>query len=274
VGNSVLWTTAKGTSDTRVAASIRLTHHRAVAGTSASPALATRQADCSAYFSPLPTPVVPDYAKACKNGAAGRYSSACSCLGVTKPTATCVLNGPKATSIVKNFAYLLTHPQAKDFQAKANAIIGDKFQDTSASINYLAGMSSPPVSSSWIPASSDTDCFQSALNAVTFPNKQAFIAGQSQQPPIPSLQTLDIFYTCNKIAWRWLASGIGSTLYDVKGIETFTIDNSGKISEVFVEFNSAPWVVDIAGTCSPPSVAAAPPPSGTSSAPSPKSSAP
>ncbi|OAL40155.1 hypothetical protein AYO20_00575 [Fonsecaea nubica] len=199
---------------------------RAVTGTAGQPPLATRQADCSAFFSPAPTPTVPTYASACSG--ASRYSSACSCLGITAPTYTCV-SSAQATSIVNTFASFLTAPQAPDFAAKANALLADNFTDTSDSINFLAGY----------PASH-------------FHSKAAFIGGQGAQPPIPTLTTLDIFFSCNKVAWRWVAQGIGSGQYAVKGIDTFTITPSGQISQVFAEFNSATWAADYAGA-SPPS---------------------
>ncbi|KIW78127.1 hypothetical protein Z517_07960 [Fonsecaea pedrosoi CBS 271.37] len=201
---------------------------RAVTGTAGQPPLATRQADCSAFFSPAPTPTVPAYASACSG--ASRYSSACSCLGITAPTYTCV-SSAQATNIVNTFASFLTAPQAPDFAAKANALLADNFTDTSDSINFLAGY---------------------PLGSTTFPSKAAFIGGQGAQPPIPTLTTLDIFFSCNKIAWRWVAQGIGSGQYAVKGIDTFTITPSGQISQVFAEFNSAAWAADYAGA-SPPS---------------------
>jgi hypothetical protein len=114
-----------------------LIHLRAVTGTNAPQPLATRQADCSAFFSPVPTPTVPAYASSCNGGL--RYSSACSCLGVAKPTYTC-LSGAQATNIVSTFASFLTQPQATDFTTKANALLASDFTDTSDSINFLAGI--------------------------------------------------------------------------------------------------------------------------------------
>ncbi|KIY01493.1 uncharacterized protein Z520_03045 [Fonsecaea multimorphosa CBS 102226] len=200
---------------------------RAVTGSAGQPALATRHADCSAFFSPVPTPTVPTYASACSGAA--RYSSACSCLGITAPTYTCV-SAAQATNIVNTFASFLTAPQAADFSTKANALLADNFTDTSDSINWLAGY---------------------PLGGVTFPSKAAFIGGQGAQPPIPTLTTLDIFFSCNKIAWRWLAQGIGSGQYEVKGMDMFTITPAGQISQVFSEFNSGAWAADLAGASSP-----------------------
>ncbi|KAL6244810.1 hypothetical protein RBB50_008338 [Rhinocladiella similis] len=192
----------------------------AVTGNSAGLPLAVRQADCSAFLSPSPTPTVPSYASACNPS---KYSSACACLDYAAPTDTCITPA-KATWIVDTFASLLTAPQAPDFSSKANALLASTFTDTSGSINFLANKN---------------------ISAVTFPNKEAFIVGQGSQPPIPVLKTLDIFFTCTKIAWRWVAQGIGSGQYEVKGIDTFTITPGGQISEAYAEFNSGAWLADI-----------------------------
>lgn len=79
-----------------------------------------------------------------------------------------------------------------------------------------------------------------------YPSKQAFILGQAQTPPIPQLQTLGYFYSCDQIAWRWNGSGIGSNKYEVKGIITFDVDvASSKIGQVYSEFNTGAWLSDI-----------------------------
>ncbi|KAJ9608991.1 hypothetical protein H2200_006762 [Cladophialophora chaetospira] len=195
---------------------------RAVTGTNAAKPLATRQADCSAFWS-HPSPTVPAYASAC-NGNTG-YSSACGCLGVPRPTSTC-LSPSQATNIVNTYASFLTAPQAPDFATKVNAALSADFKDYSDSILWLAG-------------------YPLGVNNAVFSGRQAFIQGQGSQPAIPTLNTLEIFNTCNKIAWRWVANGIGSGQYEVKGINTFTINSAGQISEVDTEFNSGAWKADI-----------------------------
>lgn len=111
-----------------------LTMYSAVTGNSAGLPLAVRQADCSAFLSPSPTPTVPSYASACNPS---KYSSACACLDYAAPTDTCITPA-KATWIVDTFASLLTAPQAPDFSSKANALLASTFTDTSGSINFLA----------------------------------------------------------------------------------------------------------------------------------------
>jgi hypothetical protein len=60
--------------------------------------------------------------------------------------------------------------------------------------------------------------------------------------------TQEIFFTCNKIAWRWVANGIGSGQFPVRGIDMFTITPSGQISAVDAEFNSGAWIADLSGS--------------------------
>lgn len=168
-------------------------------------------------MTPAPIPTVPAYASACSGSV--RYSSACSCLGYTAPTSaptsTC-LSPAQATSIVETFASFLTAPQASSFSSQANALLADNFTDTSGSIDFLA---------------------------------QQNVWKMRVSTPIPTLTTLDIFYTCNKIAWRWLAQGIGSGQYEVKGIDTFTITHwksSMPFMHVRISFQGSEY------RCSPP----------------------
>ena len=46
----------------------------------------------------------------------------------------------QATAIVNAFSYLLANPAAPNFSATANALLSDKFTDTSDSINQIAGI--------------------------------------------------------------------------------------------------------------------------------------
>lgn len=54
------------------------------------------------------------------------------------------------------------------------------------------------------------------------------------------MATLSTFHTCDKISWRWNASGIGSNLYEVKGIIEFDVNpETVQIDAVYSEFNTA-----------------------------------
>lgn len=104
-----------------------------------------------------------------------------------------------AQSLVGGFASLLTAYSA----ATAEALLADDFTDTSSSINSLLGQ--------------DT-------NAVTFPSKAAFMAGQGSQPPIPfNVINIDVF-NCDTISFRWntTVTPIGAT---VKGINNLVASN-------------------------------------------------
>jgi len=130
----------------------------------------------------------------------------------------------QATAIVTAFNYLLANPQATDFNATATALLSSDFQDFSDSINQLAG----------IPEGS-----------VTFASRDAFISGSSSQPPLV-LQSLDIFWSCSAISWRWISvSGTGDDSIKVKGIDNFYINPQGQIKTTYAEFNSGAWLADL-----------------------------
>lgn len=82
--------------------------------------------------------------------------------------------------------------------------------------------------------------YQSQLGELAYPSKEAYIAGQFQTPPLPVVETLATFHTCDKINWRWEASGIGSNAYGVKGIIEFDVNpETVQIDAVYSEFNTA-----------------------------------
>jgi hypothetical protein len=177
---------------------------RAVTGTNTRPSSTQRKGDCTSFMSNWPNAAVPTYASACSGTV--RYSSACSCYGITatsksittptstgsnsplttltitsvnsptssqssstystaSPTVTSTsshsssstlsssttttttacphpscLSDAQATAAVNSFMYLLANPAASNFISKANDLLCDKFNDTSDSINSLAGI--------------------------------------------------------------------------------------------------------------------------------------
>lgn len=65
-------------------------------------------------------------------------------------------------------------------------------------------------------------------------------------PPLPVVQTLAVFATCDKISWRWNASGIGSNQYEIKGIINFDANPATtQIDAVYSEFNTAAFEADL-----------------------------
>ncbi|KAJ9654451.1 hypothetical protein H2198_006531 [Neophaeococcomyces mojaviensis] len=123
----------------------------------------------------------------------------------------------------------------------ANALLADNFVDASDSIDYLAVIT---------------------LGSPTFPFEAAFEQGQGTQAPVPiSLHNVDAV-TCNGvIAFRWItypATGKlevkgSNILYTVSGRDKNSVEHGGsQISQVFSEFNSAAWIVDLELPCNPP----------------------
>ena len=116
---------------------------RAVTGSNQAVPTATRSADCSSFLAATTTATVPTYASACNNAA--RYTSACSCLGVTAtptPTPAC-LKQDTAQAIVDKFLAFLIHTDIAASNASAQVLLSDSFHESSDSIDSLSGV---PVS--------------------------------------------------------------------------------------------------------------------------------
>lgn len=156
-------------------------------------------------------------------------------------TAKCGLSDKTAKGVVDAFGGLLTAFKVENADKYLSAT---KFTDTSGSINFLSGQD---------------------LDAVTFPSKQAFIAGQGSQPPI-GFELIDIdSVTCKGkdkgvIAFRWKATVGQRKTKGAKGINILHVTKEGKgkgvdgwvIETVFSEFNSAVWAIEFGGTCALP----------------------
>jgi len=145
-----------------------------------------------------------------------------------------------AGEIVNSFLSLISAYNG----AVADNLLADNFVDTSDSINYLAGI---------------------PLGGPTFPAKVAFEQGQGSQPPVPvSLLNIDAVTCDGVIAFRWVGFPAIASL-EVKGINILYTVNNGdtnavgpsgwQISQVFSEFNSAAWIVDLGLPCNPPPAA-------------------
>jgi len=126
--------------------------------------------------------------------------------------------------------------------AVAENLLAPQLVDQSDSINYIAGI---------------------PLGATTFAGPQAYIAGQGAEPPIGFTVLSTDAITCDgTIALRWVAQ-VGENIYPVQGITILKAVQVGteevvgptgwQLAEIHTEFNSAAWIVDIGGTCPPPS---------------------
>lgn len=84
------------------------------------------------------------------------------------------------------------------------------------------------------------------LGQPAYPSKQAYIDGQFQTPPLPVVETLGVFSNCDKISWRWRATGIGSNQFEINGIINFeTNPETVQIDTVYSEFNTAAFQADL-----------------------------
>ena len=81
------------------------------------------------------------------------------------------------------------------------------------------------------------------LGSVTRPDKQSIISNVLAFPA-NGINTLEIVFTCDKILWYWVFTGIGTKKYEVKGFNLFTITPKGQISLMYIEFNSIAWGAD------------------------------
>jgi len=127
-------------------------------------------------------------------------------------------------------------------QATTVNLLAPELVDTSDSINYIAGI---------------------PLGGPTFPSAQAYEQGQGSQAPIGVTVLGTDAITCDGvIALRWVGQ-VGANTYPAQGITILkavkkgndaTVGPTGwQLAEIHTEFNSAAWIVDIGGTCPPPS---------------------
>jgi len=123
---------------------------------------------------------------------------------------------------------MLTNPDRQAANATGQAILADGFNETSDSILSLE---------------------HEPLGTVTFAGKQTYLKGVVYAPPIPAIDTLAIIHDCTQIVWYWVAIGLGTKEYEVKGFNYFTTVNAGtQIIDNKVEFNSLAWGADIHNT--------------------------
>lgn len=55
-----------------------------------------------------------------------------------------------------------------------------------------------------------------------------------------------MFNTCDKISWRWRATGIGSNQFEINGIINFDVNaQTVQIDTVYSEFNTAAFEADL-----------------------------
>ncbi|KKY39777.1 hypothetical protein UCDDA912_g00202 [Diaporthe ampelina] len=145
--------------------------------------------------------------------------------GYGRPPLKRCLNATSVDTLVNGYTYLLEKPLGPDFNSTAEAILSDKFSVLSDSILTLS---------------------QRPLGQPAYPSKQAYIDSQAQTPPLPVVDTLAVFSDCDKISWRWRATGIGSDQFEINGIINFdTNPETVQIDTVYSEFNTAAFQADL-----------------------------
>lgn len=81
---------------------------------------------------------------------------------------------------------------------------------------------------------------------MTFPSKAAFDYGQGVLQPEVKVQTLNVWYTCNTITWRWV---IKSTALPVIGVNQFIVGDDGKFIKNYAEFDNGAWLQSFGRQC-------------------------
>nr|OQO22815.1 hypothetical protein B0A51_10048 [Rachicladosporium sp. CCFEE 5018] len=147
----------------------------------------------------------------------------------SRTLSTC-MSDSEATSVANNFATLITSYS----KALADKVLASGFTDYSDSVIELinSGCSGPV-----------------ALGTETFTSRSAFEAAQSSQPAIP-FQILNQWLACDHVTVRWRSA---LTPQQVTGILVIGVTKNGTrnpdpkwlISEVYSEFNSGAWLVDL-----------------------------
>jgi len=112
-------------------------------------------------------------------------------------------------------------------QALANHILADNYADRSQSVDWLTN-----------------------AEFGTSNTKAEFIGGLQFVPPVPSIDTMDVFHLCTKVLWRWRFNLLP---LPVRGMNVFEVNPATKQIETnYVEFNSAVWMYDLGYTgCKP-----------------------
>lgn len=168
------------------------------------------------------------------------------------------LNATGVSTVIDGYTYLLEHPGGPYFNSTAEALLADDFVVYSDSILTLSNRSvrtrSRYLTRSRHPAAlvlmrmraTLTKRPQRQLGQPAYPSKEVYIATQFQTPPLPVVQTLGVFATCNQVSWRWNASGIGSNKFEIKGIIAFDVNPASvQIDTVYSEFNTAAFEADL-----------------------------
>ncbi|TKA38001.1 hypothetical protein B0A54_10605 [Friedmanniomyces endolithicus] len=96
-----------------------------------------------------------------------------------------------------------------------------------------------------------------ALLGMAFTSRANFEAQSSAQPSVP-FQVQNTWYNCDTITIRWLSAQSPQPVVGISVLHTVYRPGRGnstnfKINEVWAEFDSAAWLIDLGFTITPPS---------------------
>lgn len=161
------------------------------------------------------------------------------------------LSPDKAGMIVTNFISILSHENLTQAKVTAEGLLADNFTEVSDSILSLEGL---PVSllvqhacfQPFLPLLSPIIMLHvlqptnnrvlQQLNATTFADKQDYIKGVLNAPPLQGIETLAVYPitgtdNVNRILWQWKFTGVGTKIFPVKGFNLFTLNDAMQIGE-------------------------------------------
>lgn len=140
-------------------------------------------------------------------------------------------NPRTVAALVDNYAQVVGNYS----EGVAQSFLFEDFEDTSDSINALAGI---------------------PLGSVTFASKQAFMASQATQPKIPVVVTGTYAVTRDTVVIRYTQTfGAGQVVAGIAilGFVCGQDDRQWKLREINTEFNSLVYFQNIGGSCVRPS---------------------
>ena len=153
--------------------------------------------------------------------AAGAYAAGC-------------MSADDAALVAANFQHLIDEPFSEEL---ATSALTPDFVDYASGVNTLINQGcAAPLD----------------LTAATFTSRDAFIAGQSSQAPIP-FEILNLWNNCDNVMLRWRTHDLGPTqppetvtgMVVIETTESGDDTNPWQIQTVYSEFNSGAWLYDL-----------------------------
>jgi len=129
-----------------------------------------------------------------------------------------------ANFVIDSFITLITNTGADFNTTLADELFAPDFQDISDSVNFLE---------------------EAPLGSVTFSNRTEFIEVAGTQPPFPNVTTLNYYYTCSEVFWRYRLDSGPMMPYPVQGINIFVLDSNKQVQTIYAEQNSGAFLADV-----------------------------